>query len=808
MNFQTLLNEWTVFGPIDNPGAFPGPRAWKPLPGDGLTKIPSRISIDNLTCRPRRVVLGRGRTFLNFRKIFGTYPEGSPQCYAFCEFKTDRDTRVRMGLDSDWAAVIWLDGKEILESRAGSLGPVGSFVSRRHLTIPKGRHLLCCRIISGTGGWTLSLAVDPVRKEQEIQRYGDTGLRLEVRPLPTGRIGNLSTPDYEKIMAACGVEARWISVVDQSLYNLSGNAVYKSRVFPAGKNYRKEFDKNLTAWVKTIHGLGLPVLSWYPMIINRQVWLEHPEWRQKFLVKFPAGKVTADMSCCIHSPYGKALAKFCIEAIRKFDLDGIWFDGAFFSPTSEVPPLVGCVCRFCREKYREETGELIPDAFTPEKPEFRRWIDWRYKAFAGYWKYLTDEIKSACPKAEIAVNHYHRENIGWNGAVPLNPFPADIISASEADGEPWKGAFYTRLMRAYGRPRTEVWITASVGLYQSDGRPAHNPYPLITEALACLTAGGDPSFGGLSPMVSAGALAKLAEQIRCRKPYRNLPSIPLVALHVSQQTATYTFGCNPNFITSQWKDEYWKSLVGWDGLLMMAGVWTDCIFDDHLKTDFLRKYAFLVMPYTVALSQTQIAAILDYVRGGGTLITGRWFAAQDEWGYPLARPFSREFPGYGLLSKYFEISQYEKKQTVVRKYHKGRIVQTAGDPGWAFRDRPSSDGVKRIQELLSRDKKKIPIRFKSPGGKETFVHLGVFNDKAGNTIVCIQQIPAPWMDRDIYQEEPLVVAGGALIVELPGTRQAEALLPAPGFSLELIKRGSTQQINLPPFTWGTVIRLK
>ncbi len=547
MSSANPFRDWTVFGPIPNPGPYPGEKGWNPLPPDAAGKVPSEITIDGRLYKAVRHKASADACRLDLWTIFGERLDGSPMCYAFCEFAVKKDVRVVFGADCDWGMTVWLDGREILHAREGN-GYMGSFSRRTRLTLCAGRHVLACRLISGSQGWKLAIDVRAQTAIDALPRYSDTGLRIEERLVPSGQVGEFSTEAYEKTLAACGVESRWIGVADQSNVRLTGNALYKQPFLPLAPNYKEEFDENFRKWVKLLHNLGEPVLSWIPMTQCRQGWLDHPEWRQKYQVEPGPDSDNKGMACCINTPFGEALANFCADAVARFDLDGIWFDGSAFTPIWEVAQPVGCCCDYCRDKYKKETGADIPTTFAPETMEFRKWMAWRYRNFADYIKRTAETIKKAKPTAEVVVNHYHRENIGWNGAIPLNPFSADIISGTEADGDPWKGAFHTRLMRAYGKPQTEVWLAASVGMYQVDGQWRHNPRHLVTHALGCLTAGGSPSFGGVNPAVSACVLTLLAAEINPRKPYRHLPSVPFAAMLVSQQTDTFTFGrTRPSF---------------------------------------------------------------------------------------------------------------------------------------------------------------------------------------------------------------------------------------------------------------------
>ncbi len=142
----------------------------------------------------------------------------------------------------------------------------------------------------------------------------------------------------------------------------------------------------------------------------------------------------------------------CIELLRKFDFDGIWFDVISFAFVVRAGP-VSCVCRHCAREFRKAAG-CLPDAYDWSRPEFRRWVGGA-TICSTYWQRLTDAVRRAVPEAAIVFNHYHRENTNWHSGIHAGAVRQGFHQRFRADSEPLR-AFYTRLMRAYSRPDTEV----------------------------------------------------------------------------------------------------------------------------------------------------------------------------------------------------------------------------------------------------------------------------------------------------------------------------------------------------------------
>jgi len=712
------LRTWTVVGPIL-------PRAedplWFELPLDGATEIPAAWEWQGQTVPVKRVQTEGPR--LDFWQCLGRMP-GTPHAVAFCELEVPEDGTLDLTYDADWMAVWWLDGVEVAATRGGNRGPVGEMHHPILVALPRGRHVFTVRVASGVKGWALITEVRSWRRGirgllrtdrgAEWRDYTRTLVRHENRPTPDGTCGGLPKEQFEHLLAGLGVDARWIAVVEAT-----EGSHYPSPHLPLWPGARPEYERQLREWVQVLHRHRIAAMSWYPLSLCRAAGREHPEWRQQYLVPPQRDDQGA---CCINSGYGEAVISYVIEALRKFDLDGIWFDGAAWSPIWMAPQPVSCSCAACRARFQADTGLTFPARHDWSLPEFRRWVRWRYEVFAGYWQKLVDAIHAAVPEATVVFNHYHREGIGWNGAVPLNPFGRNFVSGTEADSEPLKGAFHTRLMRAYGRPHTEVWMELKGREYTPRG-PVINPRDIMDFALSCATAGGHASFGGGEAAVEMPVCRLLADELKPRAPYLGLPSVPYIALHVSQQTETFVFGRNPAFVSDpDWTDYYWNSVTGWHHALAFAGRPCDVVFDAHLTPARLRRYPIVVTPLAVALTPRQHAVFMEYARLGGTLVTGPWYGLCDDEGEPrLAGPLGDRdmFPFGERLPAWEELAGR-------REYRFAVPAAGRGGKGGSLRARPLAElAAARGREIVL-DWKRNPLVCRiTPWGRGRVIQLAV-----------------------------------------------------------------------------------
>jgi hypothetical protein len=456
-------------------------------------------------------------------------------------------------------------------------------------------------------------------------RYGQAALRLEARRTPPAFPDPAAAWQRERDLAAAGVGARWIQVVDHE-----GSPLLTNGFLPCPYDDAAAYEATLKQWVAEIHAAGLPALSWYPLIFCRTASAKvQPDWRQASLIPW-VQENERDLPCCPNSEYGDALIGYCNDAIGRLDLDGIWFDGSVLSLIWQRPCPLTCVCEHCRTRFRADTGLALPPTADWADPTFRRWVRWRAEMFGAYIGRLAQGIRARHPDAAVVINHYHRPGIPWHSAVPLDRYDADIITGSEAGGGDVLD-LTMRLCRAYRRPQSEVWRP-----FDTDAAPEINAERLLHHGLACFAAGGFPAYGGdmMAPQAVPTA-ALLAPALRAVQPFVGGRTLPHVALHVSQQTETFVFG-RVNLL-SQAVDPYFDTLGLWTTALGRAHLPPDYVFDADFTADGLRGYKVLLLPLSLALTDAQAGTAAEFARQGGTLVVGAGAGQCDAEGEPQPR---------------------------------------------------------------------------------------------------------------------------------------------------------------------------
>lgn len=435
-----------------------------------------------------------------------------------------------------------------------------------------------------------------------------------------------------------GVLASGVEAVIHSAVSQTGQPLFTSKVFP-----HPHPEASLEAFeylIERLHGIGRPVLSWYPLNHSDSIRKANPDW-QMLPMDAAADKPanSHDHFICINSPYRELLPEFCREVVRDVGFDGIWFDGSAFAIGNS---LAGCGCEFCRRQFQDDTSRPLPVKVDWDSHDFKVWVNWRYERLMGFWKQLADSILEVNPRATVAFNNYRRRgqpNGGaWNTGIALRSLGWDVLLSGELDLHALQGDFQMKMHRAMGCKRgQDTWLALCD--HWNMWVPDVELTPIRQAAAACAAAGGVLWMGcGFPPRLAPQVCAEAQQTTAPLMPYVNDPPVPYAAIWVSQQTQDFHGRERPL--------DLWNSWHGANELCLHAHVPSAVVFDDPISSpETLRQYPVLLAGNTACISTVQAAHLRDYVVHGGTLIACHEFGTLDEWGNPHAQPLLDDLLG-------------------------------------------------------------------------------------------------------------------------------------------------------------------
>jgi SAM-dependent methyltransferase len=411
--------------------------------------------------------------------------------------------------------------------------------------------------------------------------------------------------------------------------------------------------------------------------------------------------------CVVSSPYIEWYAQVLREAAA-YDLDGFFFDG-FYLGGIPHPSRSGCVCKFCEEAFRKDTGLALPNKVDWSDMTFKRWVRWRNERLLRTARYFQSEMRKINPRLTCTFNYnmwpFARKD--WETAIPawrIDDFGVSQHGYSGKFEEKWLlMGFKARIGRDINPAHTDMWRASSMDTTCGKGKSdlAWYEHEIKTFMLCGLSYGITPWH---APAVSADVTARIHAEIARRERYFSRDYVCNVGVVYSQNTHDF-YGHIPD---TENLNTYRDGILGTWMLLTENHVPFEFVFDNQIESGGFKKYQVLVLPNTAAISDRALREIAAWVRDGGRLIASAETAAFDEWGNKAA------------------------PDRLIRAVGKDRMTYLPGDPGLDFcrkRDHaPAAKLVAAIAETPMPFSVKAPNSllvnmFHSPGNRELWVHL-------------------------------------------------------------------------------------
>lgn len=372
------------------------------------------------------------------------------------------------------------------------------------------------------------------------------------------------------------------------------------------------------------------------MDINRATkeFLEtHPEWfaRNEEGVPYKAGE---RYLTCINSSYYKEYVPMLLEEIiEKYHSDGVT-DNSWQGPSAEQI----CYCGKCRKKFREDTGNELPQKPDWNDKVYKIWIKWSFKCRTENW----DLFNSITRK-------YGGDDCLWMGMVNANPIDShcalydireigersSIIMTDHQSRDTLNGLEQNSLngMLLHAISGWDTVIPESMANYirgVQTFRRASNPkletQKWIQEGIA----------GGISPWVHY-----VGGRQEDRRQYGNCQEI--MKWHEEQEKYLYNRVpvCNVGLVWSQENVNFYgknnrqvlcaQPWRGFTHALTRARIPAVPIHAEHISR-YADELSVLILPDLAVMSDGQIEEVRKFVQQGGSIVYTGASGMLDEWG--------------------------------------------------------------------------------------------------------------------------------------------------------------------------------
>ena len=352
---------------------------------------------------------------------------------------------------------------------------------------------------------------------------------------------------------------------------------------------------------------------------------------------------------CPNSPFREWI-KSVLMRLAETGVDGIWLDVPLFDMTAVK---WGCSCRYCQEKFKDQTGLEFPTKMDMSDKTFWSYVQWRHRTLTEFLEDCKRAIVSVNPEAitiaEVVTTDYlGATQHGLEGSAAANHFvvwEADAISETTGMAEgsyfDWL-ALHSTYKYCRGATMDRPSWAFSYGYGDSDAQlvmastiaSQNNPYELRVPKMTT-TVGME--FRGMM----YNWIASHSKRIFRSK------SLSPVAILYSERNRDFLDGLHsgglyesvaPVLRDRKWLGkkgesflslEYMGDYRGLSILLFQNQIPSDIFPMSRVDRELLKDYKVIVLPYMAILAEAEKEMLLQAVHSGATLIVsgpepGKW----------------------------------------------------------------------------------------------------------------------------------------------------------------------------------------
>jgi len=361
------------------------------------------------------------------------------------------------------------------------------------------------------------------------------------------------------------------------------------------------------------HRRGLTVTAYHSLVFNNWAYVEHADWRIP-MIKCNLLTNTRYGTCCPNSPYRDfALAQ--TREVCGYDCDSIFFDMTFW-------PTV-CYCSYCVAKFRKETGLEPPRVVDWRDPVWVTFQRARERWITEFAEVTTVEVRKTNPK--MTVTHQFSTVLhDWRQAVPFDLVDHCDYLSGDFYGESIQQSIVCKVFFNLSKHRPFEFHTSRC-LDLTDHVSTKTPERLMTQAfLAPAHSSAFMFIDAIDPVgtLNPGTYSVIRSVCDKMAPYESELGGELVA-----DVAVY-FSSESKFDPADngkpvgdenltVKVPHWEAVLGACQSLRAAHIPFTVITRKNLAD--LKKYAVVVLPDVLVMSENEIEAMRAFVRDGGSL---------------------------------------------------------------------------------------------------------------------------------------------------------------------------------------------
>ncbi|MBI3849201.1 MAG: beta-galactosidase [Verrucomicrobia bacterium] len=381
-----------------------------------------------------------------------------------------------------------------------------------------------------------------------------------------------------------------------------------------GQQHRGLKGRNIVQeMIEGCHARNIAVVLYTSLIHDRWAFDQHPEWRMEKHDGAQYGVGSRYGVVCPNSPYREYVRAWVEEICRAFDFEGMRFDMTFW---------VGvCYCSHCRRRFADEVGGEMPTTVN--------WLDERWMTLqrkreewlADFAAVAAGTVRKLKPTATVE----HQSStypLNWTFGVSAPLVKQNDFLQGDFYGDSLQGSFVRKLLEDLTPNRPFAYETSfSAELRDHTGRKSEE----LLEAKASAAIADSAAFVFIDAIDPIGTVNPNAHERMGRIFDRLMPFYPhLGGERVMDIAVYYSLESKFNFKGNGKSTSQADTSDAHTASAMTASRW---LIANHLPFGVITKHSLaklatcqvLILSNVNLMDEEEIAAIREWVRGGGTL---------------------------------------------------------------------------------------------------------------------------------------------------------------------------------------------
>lgn len=370
---------------------------------------------------------------------------------------------------------------------------------------------------------------------------------------------------------------------------------------------------------------------------DHHMWNLKPKWRQLWQDGSYRGELEQQNpdwdNMCHNSPYREYILSMLRELTANYDIHAYWLDRLDWGGV--LPGKFSCACPYCQDKFRDEVGAEIPTVCNWNDPLWRKFVLWRSKCLTTYTAEIRHTIKSIKPDVTMSLNYYAPLDVfgRWFHGQDLEDLVDHVDTMTPEihyEREGYIGfSVFGRLCRAAsgGKPFDLTFFRGSGDLDYI----TKSSLQMQAEVLSAAANGGAALYDDLAypegQIEPSGfqRIGKAYAEFEKREAWlEGARPVKYAGLFYSKRSREF-YGRNE-------PEGYMLAFLGAYKAMLEAHIPFEIVTDRGLNEKELADYQLLVLPDAACLTNSQAAAIREWVRAGGNLVATHKTSLLDEFG--------------------------------------------------------------------------------------------------------------------------------------------------------------------------------